>query len=49
VTRDVSVRQDIFMIAADTADQGGIGDQEKVVLADIGKLLSLDSEKLLAA
>lgn len=49
VTRDVAVRQDVFMIAADTADQGGIGDQERVVLADIGKLLSLDAEKLLAA
>jgi tellurite resistance protein len=49
VTRDVSVRQDVFMIAADTADQGGIGDQEKVVLLDIGKLINLDAEKLLAA
>jgi tellurite resistance protein len=49
VTRDVSVRQDVFMIAADTADQGGIGDQEKAVLLDIGKLINLDAEKLLAA
>jgi tellurite resistance protein len=49
VTRDVNVRQDVFMVAADTADQGGIGNEERVVLADIGKLLNLDSEKLLAA
>jgi tellurite resistance protein len=49
VTRDVNVRQDVFMVAADTADQGGIGNEERVVLSDIGKLLNLDAEKLLAA
>jgi tellurite resistance protein len=49
MARDISVRQDIFMIAADVADQGGIGDQERVVLAEIGKLLNVDDNKLLAA
>jgi tellurite resistance protein len=48
VTREVTVRQDVFLIAADVADQGGIGDQEMVVLQDIGKLLNLDANKLLA-
>ena len=49
MARDITVRQDIFLIAADVADQGGIGDQERVVLADIGKLLNVDDNKLLAA
>ncbi|MGM5019224.1 Tellurite resistance protein TerB [Tardiphaga sp. 367_B4_N1_1] len=48
VSRDATVRQDVFLIAADVADQGGIGDQEMVVLQDIGKLLNLDANKLLA-
>lgn len=47
MTRDVGVRQDVFLIAADTADQGGIGDEERVVLHDIGKLLNVDATKLL--
>jgi tellurite resistance protein len=46
-TRDVSVRQDVFLIAADVADQGDIGKEERVVLADIAKLLNVDDVKLL--
>jgi tellurite resistance protein len=49
VTRDITVRQDVFLISADVADQGGIGNEERVVLADIGKLLNVDDNKLLAA
>ncbi|MGJ4945182.1 Tellurite resistance protein TerB [Bradyrhizobium sp. HKCCYLS1011] len=49
MTRDISVRQDVFLIAADVADQDGIGQQERVVLADIGKALNVDDNKLLAA
>jgi tellurite resistance protein len=48
MTREVGVRQDVFLIAADVADQGGIGDQEMTVLHDIGKLLNVDGAKLLA-
>lgn len=48
-TREISVRQDVFLIAADTADQGGIGNEEKTVLVEIGKLINVDAEKLLAA
>jgi tellurite resistance protein len=47
MTRDVSVRQDVFLIAADVADQGGIGPEEQVVLNDIAKLLNVDGAKLL--
>lgn len=47
MTRDVSLRQDVFLIAADVADQGGIGAEERVVLEDIGKLLNVDAAKLL--
>lgn len=49
MTRDVSVRQDVFLIAADVADQDGIGAEERVVLTDIGKLLNVDADKLLSA
>jgi tellurite resistance protein len=48
-TREVTVRQDIFLISADVADQGDIGAEERAVLADIGKLLNVDDNKLLAA
>jgi tellurite resistance protein len=48
-TRDIGVRQDVFLIAADTADQGGIGAEEKNVLIEIGKLINVDADKLLAA
>jgi tellurite resistance protein len=48
VSRDATVRQDVFLIAADVADQGGIGPEEMVVLTDIGGLLNLDAKKLLA-
>jgi tellurite resistance protein len=47
VTREVTVRQDVFLIAADVADDGGIGQQEMAVLMDIGGLLNLDAKKLL--
>jgi tellurite resistance protein len=47
--RKVEERQDIFMIAADTADVGGIGDDEKKALTTVGDLLRLDAAKLLAA
>jgi tellurite resistance protein len=47
MTRDVAVRQDVFLIAADVADQGGIGSEEQVVLNDIAKLLNVDGAKLL--
>lgn len=46
-TRKREDREDIFMIAADTADIGGIGDDEKRVLLEIAKTLSLDGAKLL--
>jgi tellurite resistance protein len=47
MTREVSVRQDVFLISADVADQDGIGAQEQVVLNDIAKLLNVDGAKLL--
>lgn len=47
VARDATVRQDVFLIAADVADQGGIGDDEMKVLNDIAGLLNLDAKKLL--
>jgi tellurite resistance protein len=47
VVRDAEVRQDVFLIAADVADQGGIGADEEKVLLDIGGLLNLDAKKLL--
>lgn len=47
MTRDISVRQDVFLIAADTADQGEIGPEEKAVLQEIGKLLNVDADKML--
>lgn len=47
MTRDVTVRQDVFLISADVADQGGIGTEEQVVLNDIAKLLNVDGAKLL--
>jgi tellurite resistance protein len=47
VGRDATVRQDVFLIAADVADQGGIGTEETAVLMDIGGLLNLDAKKLL--
>jgi tellurite resistance protein len=48
VARDATVRQDVFLIAADVADQGGIGPEEMVVLTGIGGLLNLDAKKLLS-
>lgn len=46
--RPAEQRQDVFLIAADVADQGGsIGNEEDVVLTTIAKELSLDKNKLL--
>jgi tellurite resistance protein len=49
ITRPATMREDIFLIAADVADQGGIGEEETAVLKDIGKILNLDAARLLAA
>lgn len=46
--RPAEQRQDVFLIAADVADQGGsIGPEEDQVLAAIAKELNLDKNKLL--
>jgi tellurite resistance protein len=47
VSREATVRQDVFLIAADVADQDGIGAEEMTVLNDIATLLNLDAKKLL--
>ena len=47
-TRDIELRQDVFLIAADVADNNGIGADEKKVLDDIAKSLNVDGAKLLA-
>ncbi len=49
VTKPEDIRQGIFLIAADVADQGGIGDKEHVALEGIAKALGVDKAKLLAA
>ncbi|WP_315740006.1 Tellurite resistance protein TerB [Bradyrhizobium sp. SZCCHNR1093] len=55
MTREINLRQDVFLIAADVADQDaangekGIGKDERVVLAEIAKALNVDDNKLLAA
>lgn len=46
-TRPVELRQDVFLIAADVADNGGIGDAEKRALDEIAKSLNVDGAKLL--
>ncbi len=46
-TRAVEQRQDVFLIAADVADNGGIGDDERKVLDEIAKSLNVDGAKLL--
>lgn len=46
-TRPAEQRQDLFLIAADVADNGGIGPEERTVLENIAKELSLDAAKLL--
>lgn len=48
-SRDITQREDIFMIAADVADVGDIGPEEKRVLENIGSTLHLDAAKLLAS
>lgn len=47
MTRETALRQDVFLIAADVADQGGIGADEEKVLMDIAGLLNIDGKKLL--
>ena len=47
VARPVEQRQDVLVIAADVADQGGIGQEEKDVLINIGKSVGLDAVKFL--
>lgn len=46
VSRDVTVRQDIFLIAADVCGDE-IKPEEMTVLETIGQLLNLDAKKLL--
>jgi tellurite resistance protein len=46
-TRPAEIRQDVFLIAADVADDGGIGEDERKVLTTIAKLLNVDDKKLL--
>jgi len=49
MARPIEQRQDVFLIAADVADNDGIGAEEKEVLGKIAKSLSLgDVDKLLA-
>lgn len=48
MSRSVDLRQDVFLIAADVADNGGIGDEERKVLDEIAKALNLDANKLLS-
>ena len=48
-TKPAEIRQGIFLIAADVADQGGIGDKEHAALENIAKALGVDKAKLLAA
>jgi tellurite resistance protein len=50
ISRPVEQRQDVLLIGADIADDGGIGDDEQKVLEDIGKSLNLqNTAQLLAA
>lgn len=46
-TRPVELRQDIFLIAADVADDGGIGEDEHRVLDAIAKSLNVNKATLL--
>lgn len=45
--RNSHTREDVFLIAADVADDGGIGPEEKIVLLAIGKLLDVNAMQLL--
>lgn len=50
LARPSQTKEDIFYIAADTADVGAIGAEEQAVLEDIAKTLGgIDAKKLLAA
>ena len=45
--RSLEERQDVFLIGADVADDGGIGQEERKVLEEVAKTLGLDATKLL--
>lgn len=47
MSRPSDLRQDVFLIAADVADDGGIGAEERKVLDEIANALNLDAKKLL--
>ena len=47
-TRAIEMRQDVFLIGADVADaDGNMGDDERRVLDEVAKILSVDAGKLL--
>lgn len=46
-TRPIEQRQDVFLIGADVADQGGIGEEEDKVLTEGAKILNVDKKALL--
>jgi len=48
-TRPVEQRTDIFLISADVADDGGIGDDEQKALETIASILNVEAKTLLAA
>jgi tellurite resistance protein len=48
LTRPIELRQDVFLIGADVADQGGsIGPEEDAVLTEGAKLLNVNKNSLL--
>lgn len=50
VAKDPSLREDVFMVAADVAyADGNVSDAERRALNGIAQVLSLDANKLLAA
>ncbi|ACL58152.1 hypothetical protein [Methylobacterium nodulans] len=46
-SRPAADKERIFLIAADVADNGGIGDEEKQALLTIAQVLGVNGEKLL--
>lgn len=46
-SRPAADKERIFLIAADVADNGGIGDEEKQALLTIAQMLGVNGEKLL--
>ncbi|MFE1603162.1 tellurite resistance TerB family protein [Methylobacterium sp. ID0610] len=47
--RPLEQRQDVFLIAADVADQGGISELENKVLDEVAEALGVDKAALLSA